>query len=162
MTYKNWPEICKLATVNHVLMMALATLDLRKKECQEIARCLPRYFIDHEVSGPVPMSALESMNASSRFHEGLWTAASNLDLPIVVLIRASEQEENPAAIVLTDDEYYRLQQTLSTYHGGSYAEKYGDKERHDVIEWKGQKLLVLQIVDYMMACTPLECVNPDL
>ena len=59
--FKNWPEICKLANVDRLLMHCLALLDLQSPLASRVAAAFPEYFSETEVRGPVPWSVLQQM-----------------------------------------------------------------------------------------------------
>ena len=58
--FKNWGAICKLGKTDHLMMMAVATIDLSCKDAriQQFIAAFPECFSYEETHGPYPLSLI--------------------------------------------------------------------------------------------------------
>lgn len=58
--FKNWSEICKLGETHHLMMLAVATIDLSKRDerIEQLIAAFPQCFSYEEVAGPYPLSLI--------------------------------------------------------------------------------------------------------
>jgi hypothetical protein len=59
--FKNWLAICELGKKDHLMMLAIATLELSKDDesTQRVIAAFPECFSEVETRGPVPWSVLQ-------------------------------------------------------------------------------------------------------
>ena len=153
--YKNWAEICKLGEIDHLMMMAVATLDLntRTTAIEQIIAALPQCFSETEINGPYPLSlirqrALELAPGypdSAPLHPESWHAIP-ADVPLQGFDKTFDKTDiDPLGTLLPDGI------DPNTPQGGK-------------VIWEGREFVVLE---NNMSCqelwvAPAECIRVDL
>lgn len=70
--FKNWSEICKLGRIDHMLMMAVATVDMSREDdhVQQMISAFPQCFSESETHGPYPLSLLQARANEKKAAQG--------------------------------------------------------------------------------------------
>ena len=60
--FKNWSEICKLGETHHLMMLAVATANLSKRDerVEQLIAAFPQCFSHEEITGPYPLSLIRA------------------------------------------------------------------------------------------------------
>ena len=152
--FKNWPEICRLGETQHLLMMAVATIDLSKDDqsLQQIIAAFPQCFSHEEIMGPIPLSVIRAKAEENGPHEG----PNEADYP-------EAYDAIPKHIPLRGfDKFGRNQACLN---GPTLPKDINpDAPQGATVRWEGKEFVVLE---NNQSCeelwiVPAECVRVDL
>lgn len=154
--FKNWPEICKLGETQHLMMMAVATVDLSKRDerIEQLIAAFPQCFSHEEVVGPCPLSVIRAIAQENGRREGNNDKAGDFPQSYnaipnhIPVIEFDKFGEDPATLnlpILPD--------------GIDPSTKQGS-----AVVWEGKDFVVLENNESCetLCLAPAECIRVDL
>jgi hypothetical protein len=156
--HKNWPAICELGRKDHLLMMALATLDSHRtdEQAQRIIAAFPDCFSDKETHEPIPWSLIRK-NASD------WARRKGMSADVARAKPVSCEGFSGFDIPLlgfgTDDEALKQYDQLVPL-----PPSFADAKQGDIVKWGDHPWFVAErnADQGEVWVVPAECIAPDL
>lgn len=153
--FRNWPEICKLGETHHLMMMAVATVDLSQgdERVQQLIAAFPQCFSDEEVKEPYPLSLIRAKAQENGTGEG---STHGEDYPV-------SHSAIPGCIPLQG--FDKFGNNVANLDGPRLPEGIDpDAPQGTIVIWEGKGFVVLENNEGCeeLWIAPAECIRVDL